>query len=324
MKLETGIIVTGIIGIVLFLLSIPFWFSKSKKYLEERIMFLRIDFFSLTIGTFLGFSGFTLIVYTVFRYFGCFALDNTFFTTFLIGLLFGLFSIAAFYVARKIEKLIRQRIDSFAEFVDEAYEIFKEESKVYGLMVLYPYFGLLESVKDKSANSKYKEVETEKDLNELIEREKIKSKITIIVPDFKNRIKFLNIFDPTKAPDDVSKQYIRGSRCRIKELMNKELNILIMPFPSPLHIAVSERKVVWGSVKPSEPGKCKGFYSYDKDIIDAFWEHIINVKNIISELKNYSHSYDHSQNKIEVTENDKKYTATKKDEEYDIEEVSLR
>ena len=200
----------------------------------------------------------------------------------LCAFLFGLFTIASFYVARKIEKSIRNRLYTFSEFAREAYSVFDSRSERYGLIVMYPHFGLLpevcEAIKPDGDNN----------INSRIADEGVRTKLRLIVPCFAKRRAFLDRFVMGEVPR-TNREHVNGHTDAVDRLAPHDgdsdlvpgtsgLSVSITDAAGPFHVAISDHKVVWATVDPDNPGVCTGFSSRDRDVTETFWEYFLRFR----------------------------------------------
>lgn len=194
-------------------------------------------------------------------------IDNQFQLSLILTFVLGIFSMLAFYFVRKLEKSIRERVESFAEFVAKANKVLSDYSTFYYIMVIYPYFGLLKSIRNKIIQEARKrgEVNIHDKLTDYI---KDKIEIAFIVPNETSREKFLN---KVKSHPDRDETEIRLNVEEINwvnEWKKRGAKVYELEHENPLHIVISDRSVVWGSV--GNPGECTGFYSSDPEVVSSF------------------------------------------------------
>ena len=193
--------------------------------------------------------------------------DNQFKLSVISTCVLGIFSVLAFYCVRKLEKSIRERVESFEEFIEKANKVLSDYSTSYRIMVIYPYFGLLKSVQKKIIKEAKKRGEVnihEKLINHL----KNNITTTFIVPDETSRKDF---FDKIKSHPDKDEVEIKNNIDLldwVDQWKRRDAKVYELKHENPLHMVISDRSVVWGSV--GNPGECTGFYSSDTEVKSSF------------------------------------------------------
>lgn len=256
------------VGILIFILGILLDKSESRKKIFSAIPILkRSAFCSLSLGTLLIASGLSFSVYSLFRLMNFVFDDSVTLLSILIGIIFGIFSLASFNVARRIEKNIRHAIDNFADFTEYMQKVMAEPvlNSKYRMAVIYPYFGLLKSVNSKLEKEGY-------DLNKRVCDLVLTDKINILMGNKDHRNDFLK---QVETNPDIHKEHFEFEKdtktveIYLKKSNDKKFNnVKESYFENPIHIVIAEKTMVWGSV--DEAGFCKGFYSKDKDIVESY------------------------------------------------------
>lgn len=222
-------------------------------------------------------------------------IDTQFFISFGLAIILGMFSLFSFIITKRIEKRIRQSVTNVAELVKEGYKILENPSTFYGIMVIYPYFGLIESVnKVIKPNKGGAESHTVHSINDIIKdlakaTKDSKKTLHLIVLEKDKRENFLKNIKRRSdaAPSDYlpneNNQIIKD---RVKELCEEGAIVFETSVPNPFNMIISDTAVVWGSVNSETPGECKGFYSYDKDVIEAFRKYFDDIEKTLTRLDN--------------------------------------
>jgi len=208
-----------------------------------------------------------LVIYIGYYYNFLTKIDNQFKLSLIVTFVLGIFSVLAFYFVRKLEKSIRERVESFAEFIEKANKVLSDYSTSYQIMVIYPYFGLLKSVQGKIIQGAKKrgEINIHEKLTGYLDD---KIEITFIVPNERSRKNFL---DKLESHPDRDEKQIRLNVEKINwvaEWQKRGAKVHELEHENPLHMVISDRSVVWGSV--GKPGECVGFYSSDTEVKSSF------------------------------------------------------
>lgn len=292
-----------LLAVSIFILVLGFLLEHkhTRKWLDKKIPSLHKNiFFSLSLSILVIAIGITLFMYSILRLNHFILDDSNTFIAIVISLLFGIFSFASFHVARKIEKNIRHAVDNFGDFSEYMVKVLNEKMKKekYKMAVIYPYFGLLESVSKNLPNG----------FNDTISKLINKNKIEILMGNYEQRTNFLKQINdsPDKNKELFNREsqhkfaleyLVKGNKYLRENIKNhfdsnqddfikdgirvnkdffekNELTIITRNnikecyFDNPIHIVAAEKSMVWGTV--DEAGFCTGFYSKDRDIVNAF------------------------------------------------------
>ncbi|NOU17604.1 MAG: hypothetical protein HOO91_08600 [Bacteroidales bacterium] len=278
---------TGVLIIAILALTSIFVLFLFKKWFIWKIG-LPSDVYD-TLVPFLVFLSISFFLI----YFGCLngwyeKIETQFFISLALAVILGMFSLLSFFIAKRIEKRIRQSITSVAEFVKVGYEILEKPSTFYGIMVIYPYFGLVECVHNVIKPIKRgTEFQAVTDINDIIKNlanatKGGKKELCLIVLKEIERMGFLN--NIKSRSDAVSSDYLPNGtgkpiKDRVQELCAEGAKIFETSL-NPFNMIISDTAVVWGSVNSETPGECKGFFSYDKDVIESFKKYFEDIKKM--------------------------------------------
>ncbi|MCK4351903.1 hypothetical protein KAW65_00665 [candidate division WOR-3 bacterium] len=216
---------------------------------------------------FLSFCAIILVIYIGYHYNFLTTIDNQFKISVIFTFVLGIFSMLAFYFVRKLEKSIRERIESFAEFIEKANKVFSDYSTSYQIMVIYPYFGLIKSVKNKISQGARKRGEIDIH-NKVAKYLEDNIKITFIIPNETSRSDFLNKIKSHPDRDETEIRTNVENTNWVDEWEKRGAIVHQLGHDNPLHMVISDRSVVWGSV--GNPGECTGFYSSDIEVVSSF------------------------------------------------------
>jgi hypothetical protein len=249
-----------LVGIIVLLLGVIIILGKKVFLLKTHLP----EEYYLTIVPFVLLSGASLFLLGIGFHSQILNDRKTEYTIAIITtIVLGFFSVFSYFIAVRIEKSIRERIDNFADFVEMAYKVFEETSTQYRIMVIYPYFGLLNYVQKKSqgAARKFKLDE----INAIILNYLKENKIKMLIGKDEVCKKFL---EKVNSHPDVNTKAVERSVNIIEQYQSLSPDaIRRCDFENPIHMIIGEKRAVWGSV--GKPGECTGFYTADKDIVES-------------------------------------------------------